>query len=210
MITFVAMTTRNRILKEALNQFNEKGIQLVGVREIARSLNMSPGNLSYHFPKREDLLTEILKDYSEQNQVYRQEYLDGSPSIKRFVNLLGNLFENQYRHRGIFTELVEVNRLLKVSSGFDYTAGQSERIAVFEIMIEALQRSGELKPSSQVRTHLVSFLTLFGRFWISEAFLSNDFNSKEKTIDHYLNMMKQQLGLLATEQGLKALEVVKL
>lgn len=199
------MNTRSRILEEVLRQFNKKGIHQVGVREIARSLNMSPGNLSYHFPKKEDLLLEIIKNYSKTNKVYREEYLNGKPSLTRFIQLFENIFKNQFQHRGIFTELVEVNRILNESTGFDYSISQTERINEFENMVETLQEVGELKLGFEIKTNLVSFLTLFGRFWISEAFLTALPKSQEETVNHYISILKHQLILNATPFGVKSL-----
>lgn len=200
------MNTRLRILEEALRQFNKKGIHQVGVREIARSLNMSPGNLSYHFPKKEDLLLEIIRNYSKTNKVYREGYLNGKPCLIRFIQLFEKTFHNQFQHRGIFTELVEVNRILKESTGFDYTISQTERINEFENMVETLQEVGELKLGSEIKTNLVSFLTLFGRFWISEAFLAGLPKGQEETVNHYISILKHQLILNATPFGVKSLK----
>jgi AcrR family transcriptional regulator len=42
--------------------FNEPGVAAVGVREIARDLGLSPGNVSYHYPTKEALLLASLCD----------------------------------------------------------------------------------------------------------------------------------------------------
>jgi AcrR family transcriptional regulator len=51
------MDTKEKIFKKALKFYNDQGIEYVGVRELAKELNISPGNLAYHFPKKEDLIT---------------------------------------------------------------------------------------------------------------------------------------------------------
>jgi AcrR family transcriptional regulator len=195
------MTTKQKILTEALRQFNEKGLHQVGVREIARSLQISPGNMSYHFPKKEDLLLEILKNYSSKNQTFRIEYQKQTPSLLGFLGLFRDLFSNQYEHRGIFAELVEVNRVLARQTGFDYNEGQENRIAELSAMISDLQKVGKLQLGMVEKEHLVSFLTLFGRFWISEAFLRHPKPDDEEAINHYLQILKQQLWLQATDLG---------
>jgi AcrR family transcriptional regulator len=202
------MSTKEKILKEALSQFNERGLHQVGIREIARTLGISPGNMSYHFPKKEDLLVELLKSYSGKNQAFRNEYQEQKPTLDGFLNLFRNLFLNQYEHRGIFAELVEVNRILSAQTDFNYSEGQEARIREFESIVSELQNSGKLINGEVNRKHLVSFLTLFGRFWISEAFLSNIPVGKDDIIDHYLNIFKQQLCLQATTTGKKELDCV--
>lgn len=195
------MSTKSRILDEALNQFNEKGLHQVGVREIARSLEISPGNLSYHFPKKEDLVLEILKVYSAKNQEFRQAYLEGAASLNRFVEMFESMFHNQFEHRGLLIELIEVNRLLKAETSFDYTETQEARIRDFEKMVENLQVEKEIVSGEQNSKSVVSFLTLFGRFWIAEAFLTNATLSKGAAVNHYIDLLAKQLSLFATEKG---------
>ncbi|MBK6566649.1 MAG: helix-turn-helix transcriptional regulator [Saprospiraceae bacterium] len=44
--------TEKQILKSSLKLFNERGYHDVGMREIARELNLSPGNVTYYFKRR--------------------------------------------------------------------------------------------------------------------------------------------------------------
>ena len=52
--------TSQRILAHARHAFNERGVMNVGIREIARDLDLSPGNLSYHFPTKEALIVALV------------------------------------------------------------------------------------------------------------------------------------------------------
>lgn len=200
------MTTREKILKEAINQFNEKGINQVGVREIARALNISPGNMSYHFPKKEDLLFALLQNYSFTNRTYRQQYLDGDITIQNLLGLFRKMFENQYQHRGIFSELVQVGRLISEGTAYNYSEGQQERVNDFDRIISVLQKSGQLVDGERNRQYLLSFLTLFGRFWISEALLFKPNAKKSEVIEHYIDQLRHQLTLYATESGKQMLQ----
>lgn len=51
--------TKERILDTARNLFNELGYSNVTIRMIAQQLEMSSGNLNYHFKKREDILEAL-------------------------------------------------------------------------------------------------------------------------------------------------------
>jgi AcrR family transcriptional regulator len=61
------METRRRILATARELFNERGLHRVGVREIARATEMSPGNLAYHFPTKDDLVSALVLELHELN-----------------------------------------------------------------------------------------------------------------------------------------------
>jgi AcrR family transcriptional regulator len=54
--------TARRILDHARNAFNERGVPSVGIREIARDLALSPGNVSYHFPTKEALIVALVEE----------------------------------------------------------------------------------------------------------------------------------------------------
>lgn len=59
--------TALRILDHAQRVFNERGVAAVGIREIARELEMSPGNLSYHFPTKEALVAALIEQMHAAN-----------------------------------------------------------------------------------------------------------------------------------------------
>ena len=58
------MSTKDKILEKSLELFNNQGVHNVGVRDIARALEMSPGNMSYHFPKKEDVILALMEKMS--------------------------------------------------------------------------------------------------------------------------------------------------
>lgn len=51
--------TKERILEKALDLLNEQGVAQVSIRSIGDQLNMSPGNLSYHYANV-DVIVEAL------------------------------------------------------------------------------------------------------------------------------------------------------
>src|SRR5947209_4985506 len=57
--------TRRRILDTARSLFNEQGLARVGVRDVARATEMSPGNLAYHFPTKDDLVAALVLELYE-------------------------------------------------------------------------------------------------------------------------------------------------
>lgn len=57
--------TRDRIVQCAIALFNRYGIQNVAIDHIASDLKISPGNLTYHFRRKDDLIhatLDVLKD----------------------------------------------------------------------------------------------------------------------------------------------------
>ena len=54
--------TRRRILDHARDAFNARGVAAVPIREIARELELSPGNVSYHFATKEALIAALVEE----------------------------------------------------------------------------------------------------------------------------------------------------
>ena len=53
------MSNRQRIIDATVKLMNERG-SAVGTTQLVEHLNISPGNLYYHFRNREEILTEVL------------------------------------------------------------------------------------------------------------------------------------------------------
>ena len=51
---------RLEIVQEASRQFLEKGYTTTSISMISKALEMSPGNLTYHYPSKEHLLAELV------------------------------------------------------------------------------------------------------------------------------------------------------
>lgn len=53
--------TKLEIVQEASRQFLEKGYSHTTISSISKALDMSPGNLTFHFPTKEHLLAELVE-----------------------------------------------------------------------------------------------------------------------------------------------------
>jgi Transcriptional regulator len=64
------MTTRDRILKEALRLFSEKGYEAVSVRTIAKAVGIKESSLYNHFLGKEDIFASILAEYNARGEAF--------------------------------------------------------------------------------------------------------------------------------------------
>lgn len=53
--------TRQNIIQKAIQLFNERGVINVRIRDIANELEISPGNVSYHYKKKHELLDSVYR-----------------------------------------------------------------------------------------------------------------------------------------------------
>ena len=63
------MKTRDRILDVSLKLFNEEGEANQTSVDIANALEMSPGNLYYHFKGKEPIITALFERFEEEMQI---------------------------------------------------------------------------------------------------------------------------------------------
>lgn len=60
------MNTKKQILEASRLLFNEKGVMNITLRDVAKYLNKSYGNVTYHFPIKEDIIFELLSEMNEE------------------------------------------------------------------------------------------------------------------------------------------------
>lgn len=200
---------KEQILEKALTLFNEKGYADVGVRELARLLEISPGNLSYHFSKKEDILIALLQQFSGQNTSYYEQYFAGPPTNANFLLLMRKVFNSQYHYRGVYIGNQFVQAELQSRDRFNYQAVAAKRVATFRKIFGDLHEAGQLTLAEGDITFLVSYITLFARFWISEATLFNKSPEKQQTITYYLDLLARQISLFSTEAGKQSISAFR-
>ena len=83
-------STAQRICEEAFRLFSEQGYAGTSVREIAAATGVSPGVLTYHFPKKSDLFAAAIEGPYDRMLVAMREQSapDGRPALQRLLDLL--------------------------------------------------------------------------------------------------------------------------
>lgn len=57
----VGMKTKEKIILSSIELFNKSGVVAVTTNHIAKELNISPGNLYFHFRNKEEIIRQIFK-----------------------------------------------------------------------------------------------------------------------------------------------------
>lgn len=102
---------KSMITKVAIDLFNEKGYDNVSLREIADAAGTTIGNLTYHFPQKEDLIVSIQAgfqtDYLEDSQLTVQ---DGRTAMELILSLFKKGQNNLEVNPFYFRNLVELSK----------------------------------------------------------------------------------------------------
>lgn len=201
--------TREAILDHALTAFNEHGIASVGMRDLARDLGLSPGNLTYHFGTKEDLLLAIGERLSERNAraLVSGAHPDG---LDELLANLRDVFRTQVEFRCLVLAVVHLHDHYPAMAA-RYRVNQIARIDGFRAMLRHLAARGSLAPGlgPADMDRLVGTISLVGRFWLSETWLDHRDRPVDEMIDHYLAVLAGALHASATAKGREELRRVR-
>ena len=113
----MARDTRQRILDCALTMFNTQGEPRVTTNHIADELDISPGNLYYHFRNKDDIIEQLFAGY-EARMDTALVVPDGRMAELEDIWLqLHLVFECIWDHRFLYRDLVDIlsrNRRLRL------------------------------------------------------------------------------------------------
>jgi len=198
------MDTRKKILDKALEMFNERGIEYVGLRELASILDIRVSNITYYFPTKDDLVYALSLELSKKNAevIVERENL----TMSAFLQMLHQVFQNHVTFRCLLLSVVHLMKQNKHMSE-DYKKTQKIRNNTMYSNLQALERSGFLKPKDETEmVFLVSGISLISRFWISEAAVSFRELSPEEQIRHYLLLISKLLTPYCTAKAKKDID----
>lgn len=186
------------IVEKALEMFNGKGIEYVGMRELAASLDMRIGNLTYYFPTKDELVSRLSLELAEENN--RTIVAIESMTIERFFEMLQQVFRNHHKYRCLMLSFVHIMQRNPIVAK-RYNKTQSQRNETWSKNIEALRAAKYIKADQQEVDFLVSTIALIARFWLSEAAISVKNQTEEEQAQHYLKLIARVFLPYTTKKG---------
>jgi AcrR family transcriptional regulator len=162
------MNTRERIIEMAIHLFNEQSTGAVSTNHIAGALEMSPGNLYYHFRNKEEIIRAILE-----RMITRWESLYAFPLEEHAVRLadvqqiVTENFLLLWDYRFFYRELsilIQRDPVLKER----YQQIRRERLANLEALLQQFVNP-EMVCSSQIPapvTNLARLCWLISDYWL--------------------------------------------
>ena len=91
------MTTKEKIIRISIKIFNERGFGAVNLKELAKEIGISRGNLTYHFKNKEALLAAIVEEMWTKIDIAKQKTRQ-VPSFENMHNQtqLYYIFQQEY------------------------------------------------------------------------------------------------------------------
>lgn len=193
--------TKQRIIDESIRCFNQHGYANVSLQDLARALNISRGNLAYHFPQKELLLQTIFQQLTAKLEQERSR----SRNLPSFTNLrqevqLYRQYQEQYAF--IFTDsqvmaIPEIRQALRDMS--NATIMDNRAAIAFAIQVGNMRP----EPFPGVYHHLAftSWMLMF--FWLPQRLLRGESDSDRISEDDAEKAVWSLIVPHFTEKGIK-------
>jgi AcrR family transcriptional regulator len=158
--------TRERILETALLLFNRFGAPHTTTADIADEMEISPGNLYYHFRNKDEIIAQLFADFERRLDGLLATPEGRSASVEDLWFLLHLLFEAMWDHRFLFRDLDEIlSRNHKLASRFALIMRRGSRTVIK--LCRGLVATGAMEASEHEITALADNVALVATYWIS-------------------------------------------
>jgi AcrR family transcriptional regulator len=139
----MARDTRHRILVASLLLFNEHGVPRTTINDIADEIDISPGNLHYHFRRKEEIVDALTAEFQADARKVLHPPESEIVSLDDFWWFLHHLLELKGAYRFMLTDTeVLADDYPKVARALRHFARAVR--AAFELYLIGLVRNGHL------------------------------------------------------------------
>jgi len=158
--------TRERIIETSLELFNRFGEPHITTADIAGEMEISPGNLYYHFGNKDEIIAELFTAFERRLDGVFALPGDRAASVEDLWFLLHLLFEVMWDHRFLFRDLDEIlSRNRKLASRFALIMRRGTRTVIE--LCRGLVAAGAMRASEREIAALAENVGLVATYWIS-------------------------------------------
>jgi AcrR family transcriptional regulator len=201
------MSTRETILKKATELYNLHGVEYVGIRELAKELNIKAGNITYYFPTKNHLIAEVANRCTESSTGIINIY-EGM-SVYEYLQMLQHLFHSQSQYRSLLLSLPHLVREIDDINNH-YREAQKSRKEIFSTALDILCNSGSLKEcSAETKNFFTELMLMILRFWISDNAVNESIGFENTSIYRHIFLVADFLSMISTPKGLQEINEFK-
>jgi AcrR family transcriptional regulator len=163
--------TAERILGVTLELFNRFGEPNVSTTLISSELNISPGNLYYHFPAKDELVNALFTRYEDA----LNELLGAAPGVHDVEDawfFMHTLFELVWQYRFLYRDLNDLlskNRRLEAQ----IKDGLLHKTTAFRTVLDSLEHEGVLAITVSEREATATQMVVMLTWWLSYEYVRN-------------------------------------
>ena len=189
--------TAERILESSLALFNRFGEPGVSTNAISAELSISPGNLYYHFPAKDDLINALFVQYAQALQPILQAS-DGVTHVEDAWFFIHSVLEVNWQYRFIYRNLNELlSRNRQLETGVRQTLDDLTQSLLR--LLNTMQRHQALIAPPVGWETVARSMVLLLVFWLSYEYALDPRNAleEENAQNAAMRNAAHVLGLLA-------------
>lgn len=164
--------TREKILAQSLRMFNEIGEPNTTTSAIANEMNISPGNLYYHFRNKDDIVNALFEGFEGEIDALLDASLTREVHFEDAWLFLHLLFEAIWKYRFVYRDLNDLlsrNRHLETH----FQVILARKMSAARALCSALARSRELHATEREVESLATNMVLVATYWFSFEYVRN-------------------------------------
>ena len=193
------MKTRDRILHTSLLLFNEEGEPNTTTVDIANEMDISPGNLYYHFKGKDVIIVELFNQYEHGLSEILNAPLDNPLSVEDNWFYLYVVFEEMYNYRFLYRNLSDLlDRYPELKTRFRRML-KLKRAAILAVW-ETLTREAVVSAAENEVEALVDNLVLLLNYWLNYDHLRHEARAPALVIHHGVYQLMVMIAPYLGEQ----------
>ncbi|CAG4908259.1 hypothetical protein R69919_03574 [Paraburkholderia gardini] len=190
--------TRERILELSLKLFNEIGEPNVTTTTIAEEMEISPGNLYYHFRNKDDIINSIFSQFEQEIEKRLRFPDDHRATIDEMWSYLQYMIDFTWRYRFLYRDLNDLlarNRTLETH----FKQIISHKVRFASQFCEQLVTDGEMFATPDELHVIATNIGVIATYWLSYQFVMNPrkYNEQETIRGELHQVSVQIISLMA-------------
>ena len=184
----MARQTRQRILDASLAMFNAQGEPNVTTNHIADELEISPGNLYYHFRNKDDIIEHLFGKYEERIDAALAAPSGRLPGLEDVWLQLHLVFECIWDYRFLYRDLVDIlsrNRRLRIRFARILRRADEQAHGV----MRGLTQAGVMRASAPELDAAATNVLVISTFWMNYAAARGDKDEQASIRDGIVQVM---------------------
>ena len=184
----MARETRQRILDASLAMFNAQGEPNVTTNHIADELEISPGNLYYHFRNKDDIIEQLFAVYEQRMDAALSSPSGRLPGLEDVWLQLHLVFECIWDYRFLYRDLVDIlsrNRRLRLRFARILKRADEQAHQVMRGLVQA----GVMRASADEVDAAATNILVIATFWMNYAAARGDKDERASIRDGIVQVM---------------------
>jgi len=162
--------TRERIFETALRLFNQFGEPNVTTTVISDEMNISPGNLYYHFRNKDEIIEDIFRAFEREIEDTLAAPEKRAPDVEDTWLFLHVLFELIWKYRFLYRDLNDLlSRNRTVEIHFRRILEHSVRTAT--LLCEGMVAVGQMRADEHEIESLATNMVVVSTYWLSYEYV---------------------------------------